>query len=171
MTNVDGAWTPFTVVPPLWKAGKKGNRFWGKPSVGFVRASRRPSSSEVRLTSTDFRLSSSCASLRAPVLAAQRSALQRRPRGDAEPELARHRHELLFDGALEKGVLDLETDECGPAAEARRHVRLGDLPGGRVRDAEVADLSCAHEAIEGGHGLFDRRVNVPVVKPVQVDVV
>ena len=105
------------------------------------------------------------------VLAAEHAALERRPRRDAEAQLARHRHQLLLDGALEQRVLDLQADERRPAAEPRDDVGLGDLPRRRVGDAEVADLARAHEIVERGHRLLDRRVRVPVVQPVEIDVV
>ena len=113
----------------------------------------------------------SLARVLARVLAAEHAALERRPRRDAEAELARHRHQLLLDGALEQRVLDLQPDERRPAAEARDHVGLGDLPRRRVRNAEVAHLARAHEVLERRHRLLDRRVHVPVVQPVEVDVV
>jgi hypothetical protein len=59
---------PFTEVPPLWMAGKNDCKFCGKPNVGFVSASSRPSSSAESFTSSACRLSSSCASRRAPIM-------------------------------------------------------------------------------------------------------
>src|ERR1700676_2597052 len=64
------------------------------------------------------------------VFAAEYAALEGRPRRNADAELASHRHELLLDGPLEQRVFDLQPDERGPAMEARRDVRLGDLPRG-----------------------------------------
>src|SRR5207249_1867831 len=74
----------------------------------------------------------------ARILAAQHPALERRPWGDAEPELARHRHELALDGALEQRVFDLQRDERRPTAKACDGLCLGDLPGRRIREADVA---------------------------------
>jgi hypothetical protein len=59
---------PFTEVPPLWRAGNNVCMFWGKPNVGFVSASSRLSSWAKSLTSSAFRLSSSCAIRRAPMI-------------------------------------------------------------------------------------------------------
>ena len=49
-------------------AGNIGCMLCGKPNVGFVSASRRPSSSAVSFTSSACTLSSSCASRRAPMM-------------------------------------------------------------------------------------------------------
>lgn len=46
-----GAEMPFTEVPPLWIAGNQGCMLCGKPNVGFVSASSRPSSSAESLLS------------------------------------------------------------------------------------------------------------------------
>ena len=40
-----------------------------------------------------------------------------------------------------------------------------------IRAPDVADLSRSDEAVERGHALLDRRVVVPVVQLVEVDVV
>jgi hypothetical protein len=77
----------------------------------------------------------------------------------------------LLDAAFEERVFDLQPDEGRPAAEARHDVRLCHLPRRRIRDADVADLARANEVVERGHRLFDGRVDVPVVQPVEVDVV
>ena len=47
----------------------------------------------------------------------------------------------------------------------------GHLPRRRVGEADVADLAGAHEVVERAHRLLDRRVLVPGVHPVEVDVV
>ena len=62
--------------------------------------------------------------VRALVLAAERAAAQGAPRGDAEAELLRHRHELPLDGALEERVLDLQRDERRPPAKLGHRLRL-----------------------------------------------
>ena len=87
------------------------------------------------------------------------------------PNSRGHRHQFLFDGALEQRVLDLQPDERRPAAETRGEVGFGDLPRRGVRDAEVAHLAGPNEVVERGHRLLDGGVHVPDVQPVQVDVV
>ncbi len=90
---------------------------------------------------------------------------------DAKAKLASHRHEFLFDGSLEQRVLDLQPDERRPTSEVCGDIRLRDFPRGSVGDADVAHLTGTHEILERGQRLFDRRVPVPIVEPVQVDVV
>ncbi len=53
----------------------------------------------------------------------------------------------------------------------RDHIGLGDLPCRRIGHADVAYLAGADEVVEGGQGLLDRRVDVPVMQPVEVDVI
>ena len=107
----------------------------------------------------------------ARVLPAERAALERPPRRDTEAELARHRDKFLLDGTLEQRILDLQPDERRPAAKTRGHVRLSDLPRRRIRHADVAHLTRAHEILERRHRFLNRRVDVPVVEPVEIDVV
>src|SRR5258705_1607444 len=42
---------------------------------------------------------------------------------------------------------------------------------GCVGDADVADLAGAHQVLERRHRFLDRRVHVPVVQPIEIDVV
>jgi len=46
-----------------------------------------------------------------PVLAAQETAAQRRPRHHAEPQRPRHRHQFMFDAPFDEAVFDLQRDE------------------------------------------------------------
>ena len=56
------------VVPPLLKLGAIASMLCGKPKVGWVSVPSRASSVAVRFTSTARTLSSSCESLRAPMM-------------------------------------------------------------------------------------------------------
>src|SRR5712692_2041382 len=105
------------------------------------------------------------------VLAAQDAALEWRPRRHPEAEFPSHRHQLTFDGAFEQRILDLKSDEGRPAAELGDQLRLGHLPRRRVGDAEVAHLAGTHEILERPHRLLDGRVLVPVVQPIEIDVI
>ena len=93
------------------------------------------------------------------------------PGHDAHPGVERQRDELALDRAGEQRVLDLQCDDRRPGPQHRDGVRLRGDPGGGVREADVADLARGDEVVERAHRLLDRRVGVPVVQPVQVEVV
>src|ERR1700722_7125919 len=55
----------------------------------------------------------------AVIFAAENSAGEGRPGGDADVERFRHGDEFAFDGAFDQAVFDLHGDEGGPAAQGR----------------------------------------------------
>ena len=113
-----------------------------------------------------------CPGVRARVLAAQHAAPERRPRRDAEAELAAP----SAPAPPRRCVRAASTRSAARRAATSRgssavRLRLRHLPGRRVRDADVAHLAGAHQIVERPHRLLDRRVPIPAVHPVEVDVV
>jgi hypothetical protein len=107
----------------------------------------------------------------AAVAAGQQPAAQRRPGGHRQLQRLRHRQQLPLHAALDQAVGHLQAGEPGPAAQVGQRDRLRDDPGGRVGDADVADLAGADHIVQCPHHLFDRREGVPDVQPVQIQVV
>ena len=50
-------------------------------------------------------------------------------------------------------------------------LRFRDLPGRKIRKADVADLVRGHEVVEVRARFFDRRGAIPVMQPVDIDIV
>src|SRR5271166_1557103 len=48
---------------------------------------------------------------------------------------------------------------------------LDHLPGESVRESEKADLAASHQIVERAHGFFERREEILVMLPIQIDVV
>jgi len=65
----------------------------------------------------------------------------------------------------------LHGDETGPAVEIGGAEGLGKLPDMHGRRADVTCFACPHHIIQGFHGFLDRRLIVPAVDLVQVDVI
>ena len=105
------------------------------------------------------------------ILAAQDPAPDHAPGGHRQAQRTGHRQQLALHRALDQAVLDLQAHEARPAAQVGQHVGLGDDPGGGVGDAEVEQLARAHQIVQGPHDLLDGRGVVPLVQPVQIDVV
>ena len=79
--------------------------------------------------------------------------------------------ELAFGGPVDEVVLHLGGDGRVQAPVVGDPQGLGDLPGGMVGQADVADLALPDEVVVRREGLLQRRVRVGVVGVVEVDVV
>ena len=73
--------------------------------------------------------------------------------------------------AVEQVVVVLHGDEAGPAVQVGDVLGLGELPGVHRGGAEVAGLAGPDHVVQRLHRLLDRRVVVPAVDLVEVDVV
>ena len=85
--------------------------------------------------------------------------------GRAEPD------EFVLDVALGEVVLELESRGRLPAAELGHGLGAGGVPGGHVREADVAHLALTDQVVEGSHYLFSRGQAIPGVEDVEIDVV
>jgi len=99
------------------------------------------------------------------------NAGQRRPREDAEPLIYTQRQDVRLLVAIHEVVLALHRDEPLAVVDLRLVERLHQLPGGHGARADVADLPLLDEVVERRERLPDRRVLVPAVDLVEVDVV
>ena len=105
------------------------------------------------------------------VFAGEEAERERRPRRHAHSKLVRQREVLVLNVAVHQGIEELHRDGPGQAPRRRQGGDFRDVPGRRVRNAQVLDFPGAHEA---GHGLqqfFGGRDAVPDVQPIEVDVV
>ena len=101
----------------------------------------------------------------------EQAAVQRRVGDDGQPELRAGGRELAFRGPVDQVVLDLHGDGRVQATIVRDPQGTGDLPGGVVGQADVADLALPDEVVVGLEGLLQRGVRVGVVGVVEVEVV
>ena len=97
--------------------------------------------------------------------------MQRRVGDDRQPEPLAGGAELSFGGPVDEVVLHLGGDGCLQTAVVGDPQGLGDLPGGMVGQADVADLALPDQIVVGRQGLLQRRVRVGIVGVVEVDVV
>ncbi len=102
-------------------------------------------------------------------LAGEQAVLQGEVRQEAESEVTHGRQHLSLCAAREEVVLVLRRDEPRRPELARDELRLGDLPPAEVRVADVAHLARAHEFVEGGDRLVDRRLGIGSVELVEID--
>ena len=112
--------------------------------------------------------------LRAPLLVprpGQSPAGERAPGEHADPLGEAEADHLPLLLAIEQVVVVLHRDEPRPAVEVGQVERLAELPGEHRRGADVAGLARLHDVVQGLQRLLDRRLVVPAVDLVQVDVV
>jgi hypothetical protein len=107
----------------------------------------------------------------AVIFAAENSAGEGRPGGDADVECFRRGDEFALDGALDEAVFDLHGDEGRPTAKMRERVGLRDPPCGSVGDSDVENFALANEVVECAHGFFGGSELIPDVHPVEIDVI
>ncbi len=107
----------------------------------------------------------------AAVLARHQAAGQRAPHEDADALVDRDRHQLVLRVARLERVEDLLGHEALVAVPVGHGERLHQLPAAVVRRAHVADLAVAQERVERLQRLVERRLAVPLVHLVEVDVV
>ena len=101
----------------------------------------------------------------------EQAAVQRRVGDDRQPEPLAGGAEFSFGGPVDEVVLHLGGDRCLQAPVVGDPQGLGDLPGGMVGQADVADLALPDQVVVDREGLLQRRVRVGVVGVVEVDVV
>ena len=109
--------------------------------------------------------------LAAADLAGEPAPAERAPDHRADALVERQRHQLPFVIAAEQRVIGLVRDVARKAVALRDRERLHQVPAGEVRAADVADLARAHQLVERGQRLLDRRVGVEAVQLEEVDVV
>ena len=101
----------------------------------------------------------------------EQAAVQWRVGDDGQPELLAGGREFAFGGPVDEVVLHLGGDGRLQTPVVGDPQGLGDLPGGMVGQADVADLALPDEVVVGRQGLLQRRVRVGIVGVVEVDVV
>jgi hypothetical protein len=105
------------------------------------------------------------------VLAGQQPARDRVVGDNADAVLGAERQHLPLDLAEQQVVPGLHGVEAGKPQRLRAADRPDQLVGQEVGTSDVPDLARAHEVVERGQRLVDRRVLVVAVQLVQVDVV
>ena len=103
--------------------------------------------------------------------AAEQAAGQRRPRDDPEAVVLGRRQHLELDLARQQVVVRLLADQAHEVAARRRPLRLGDVPAGEVRRADVEDLALGPQHLHGLPDFVPARAPVDVMHLVEVDVV
>ena len=101
----------------------------------------------------------------------QESARQRAPRNDADALFAAERNHLPLFFAIDQVVVVLHRDEPRPAVPLRDMQRLRELIRVHARRADVARLAALHDVVQRFDRLLDRRVVVPAMDLIQIDVV
>ncbi len=101
----------------------------------------------------------------------EQAAVQRRVGDDGQPELLAGGREFSFGGPVDEVVLHLGGDGCLLTPVVGDPQGMGDLPGGMVGQADIADLALPDEIVIRRQGLLQRRVRVGIVGVVEVDVV
>jgi hypothetical protein len=83
----------------------------------------------------------------------------------------RQRHQLPFVVASDERVVRLMRDVPRQAAFLRDRERLHQMPGGKIRAPDVADLPGSDEVVKRAKRFLDRRFRVEAVELIEVDVV
>ena len=101
----------------------------------------------------------------------QPAASQRAPGDHADPLGGAQAHHLSLFLAVEQVVVVLHRDESRPAVQVGQVQRLAELPRVHRRGPDVAGLALLHHVVKRFQRLFDRRVVVPAMDLVEVDVI
>src|SRR5215211_682153 len=101
----------------------------------------------------------------------EKASPERPPCCHRQLERLRHRQQLTLDSPVDEAVRDLQPGEARPAAQIGERDRLRDDPRRGVRDPDIEHLAGPDDVVERAHELLDRRVRIPDVDPVHVDVV
>src|ERR1700722_3640005 len=104
--------------------------------------------------------------LSAPNFSSELAPAERAPDDRADALIASKLHQLPFIIAVEQRIISLVRDVAGIAVTVRSRERLHEMPAGEIQAADVTELACAHELIEGGKRLLDRSV---VVLPMELE--
>ena len=80
-------------------------------------------------------------------------------------------HQLVLDIASLQRVIDLVADEWCQTLTIGNPQRLHELPGGVVGATDVADLARLQKVIESAQRLLERRLPIPLVHLIEVDVI
>ena len=106
-----------------------------------------------------------------PVLACEKAAGQGTPGDDAETMGLAAGHDLLLDLSLQKVVFRLHRHERVQMVHPGGPLGFGDLPGGEVGAANIANLSGFHQVIQGAKRFFNGGCRVREMILVEVEVV
>jgi MFS family permease len=101
----------------------------------------------------------------------QPAARQRTPGNHADPLGPAQGQHLAFLLAVKEVVVVLHRHEARPAVMVGQVQRLAELPGGHGRCAEVTGLARLDDVVQGFECLLNRRVVVPAVNLVEIDIV
>lgn len=105
------------------------------------------------------------------VLPAQHTSRQRGPSQYADVHSLGQGDQFALHRSLHQAIFDLQADKVRPASKLRERVRLGDLPGRSVRDADVKHLAMANQIVKASHDFLYGCYLVPDMHPVEVNVV
>src|SRR5271163_5245999 len=160
------------------------DRFREQPSQRYLRAGNAPRSRDFGNTIDDglvqidgFREETpvSIVSLGANTsvigVPAQPAARLRAPRNDADPFCFAERQHFPLLLAVEKVYQVLHADKPGPAVQIGNAECAGELPSMHRRRTDVAGLACLDDVVQSFESLLDRRVVIPAVDLVQIDIV
>ena len=107
----------------------------------------------------------------AAVLTREKPAGKWAPDQDTDVVILGERLELVFETSTDEAVVHLGRYVLLQAQAILQHNRSGCLPRHEVGQPDVADLPLAHKIVEGPKGFLDRRVAVPSMHLVKVDVI
>src|SRR6202166_1638809 len=103
--------------------------------------------------------------------ARQTSTRERTPRKYANALGLAERHHLSFFFAIEQVVVILHGNESRPPVAVRKIQRLRELPRVHGRRSDIAHLAGLYYVVQRLERFFDRRLVIPAVDLIQVDVV
>src|SRR5262245_40410199 len=103
--------------------------------------------------------------------AGEEATSQRAPGDHADALVEAERNHLALLLAVDQVVVVLHRDEPTPTGDGCDLLRLRELPGEHARRADVARLAGPHDVVQRPHRLLDRRLVVPAMDLVEVDVV
>lgn len=112
-----------------------------------------------------------CRSPRALAGSGEQAAGEGAVGGDADALVEAEGDHLPLVFPVEEVVTVLHRHERGPAGCTGSVLRLGELPGAHGRRTDVTRFAGAHHIVQRCHCLLDRRLIVPAVNLVKIDVI
>ena len=104
-------------------------------------------------------------------VAGELAAGERTPGQHADALVDAERKHLALLLAVDEVVVVLHGHEAGPSVLIREEQCLGELPRVHRRRADVAGLAGLHDVVQRFERLLDRRLRIPAMDLVEVDVV
>ena len=104
-------------------------------------------------------------------ISGKKPARQRAPRNQSNTLVKTQRDHFPLFFAVDQVVVILHGDKALPAVFLGQVQGLGKLPGGHAAGPQVTHLAALNQRIKRLQGFLNRRVKVPAVDLVQVDVV